>query len=484
MARHAIPRVIDNHLLPPESADASFPPIQVGSQTWYAWLRQPAARSFAFSSPQGTLTARREERHGTWYWYAYRSQSGHLHKVYLGKSEELTLPRLHEAVTVLSAEDATSPRPPATLSSPQPSAATPLSSATSRSSLHLLTTKISVPPARLNVVTRSRLIQWMNTALRGTLTLIVAPAGWGKTTLLSAWHADASPDAWPLAWVSLDEGDNDPIRFWTYVISALDTLHPGVGETPLALMYASSSPPLEDVLASLLNALIQLPMETVLVLDDYHLIEAQPIHDALTYLVEHLPPNVHLVFASRSDPLLPLARLRARGALTELRAANLRFTADETTAFLTEVMGLSLSAEQVTALEARTEGWIAGLHLAALSLQGRDDVASFIASFTGSHRYVVDYLVEEVLSRQSEEVQDFLLQTCLLDRLSGPLCDAVCGREDGQRLLEQVERSNLFLVALDEERQWYRYHHLFAEVLRSRLQQQRPSVVPEAPPPG
>jgi LuxR family maltose regulon positive regulatory protein len=479
MARHAIPRLIDNHLLPPESADASFPPIQVGSEAWYAWLSQPAPLSFAFSSPQGTLTARREERHGTWYWYAYRSQSGRLHKAYLGKSEELTLPRLHEAATMLSAEGATSPRPSDTLSSPQPPTAPAHSSGSSMPSLRLLTTKMSIPPARLNMVTRPRLTQWMNAAIRGALTLIVAPAGWGKTTLLSAWHTDASRGAWPLAWVSFDEGDNDPSRFWTYVISALNTLHPGVGETPLALMYASSSPPIEDVLSSLLNALIQLPTETVLVLDDYHLIEAEPIHNALTYLVEHLPPKVHLVIASRSDPLLPLARLRARGALTELRVANLRFTADETTAFLTEVMGLALSAEQVTALEARTEGWIAGLHLAALSLQGRDDVASFIASFTGSHRYVVDYLVEEVLSRQPEAVQDFLLQTCLLDRLSGPLCDAVRRREDSQRLLEHVERSNLFLVALDEERQWYRYHHLFAEVLRSRLQQQQPVLVPE-----
>ncbi len=265
MARHAIPRVIDKHLLLPESANASFPPIQVGSEAWYAWLSQPAPRSFAFSSPQGSLTARREERHGTWYWYAYRSQSGRLHKAYLGKSEELTLPRLHEAAKVLSAEGETSPRPSDMLSSPQPPAATPLSSATSMPSLHLLTTKISAPPGRLKVVTRPRLIQWMNTAVRGTLTLIIAPAGWGKTTLLSTWHAHASPGAWPLAWVSLDAGDNDPIRFWTYVISALNTLHPGVGETPLALMYASSSPPIEDVLTSLLNELIQLPTETVLV---------------------------------------------------------------------------------------------------------------------------------------------------------------------------------------------------------------------------
>jgi LuxR family maltose regulon positive regulatory protein len=244
-------------------------------------------------------------------------------------------------------------------------------------------------------------------------------------------------------------------------------------------MYASSSPPIEDVLTSLLNALIQLPTETILVLDDYHLIEVQSIHDSLIYFVEHLPPNMHLVIASRADPLLPLARLRARGALTELRADNLRFTSEETTAFLTGVMGLPLSAEEVAALEAHTEGWIAGLHLAALSMQGRDDLAGFIAAFTGSHRYVVDYLIEEVLLRQPEEVQDFLMQTCLLDRLSGPLCDAVRMRDDSLVRLAQVEHANLFLVSLDDERQWYRYHHLFAEVLRNRLQQQQPAVVPE-----
>jgi LuxR family maltose regulon positive regulatory protein len=285
--------------------------------------------------------------------------------------------------------------------------------------------------------------------------------------------------AWPLAWVSLDTGDNDPIRFWTYVLAALHTVHPGVGETALAQMYASSSPPIEDVLTTLLNALSQLPTETILVLDDYHLIEIQPIHDALFYFVEHLPANVHLVIASRSDPLLPLARLRARGALIELRADHLRFTPEETTAYLTEVMGLTLSAEEVAALEEHTEGWIAGLHLAALSMQGRDDVAGFIAAFTGSHRYVVDYLIEEVLLRQPEEVQEFLMQTCLLDRLSGPLCDAVRERDDSQGLLKLVERANLFLVPLDDERQWYRYHHLFAEVLRIRLKQLQPNMIPE-----
>jgi len=465
MARHAIPQVIDDRLIPSESAYQSSPAIQVGSEAWYAWLREPATRSFAFHSLQGTLTARREHNHGSWYWYAYRTRKGHLYKTYLGKSEELTLVRLQEAAHLLSAERATRPQS--------------LVSSIGMSSLPLLTTKIAVPPTRLNIVPRPRLAQLMNAAIQGPLTLLIAPAGWGKTTLIHTWHADAEHGAWPLAWVSLDAGDNDPSRFWTYVITALNALNPGVGGTPLTLLNASSPPPIEAVFTSLLNALTYLSTQTVLVLDDYHLIETQLIHDALAYFVEHLPANVHLVLASRSDPLLPLARLRARGALCELRALDLRFSVEETTAFLREVMGLPLSAEQVAALQARTEGWIAGLQLAALSLQDREDVAGFITAFTGSHRYVVDYLVEEVLVRQPEDVQDFLLQTCILDRLCGPLCDAVRGRDDSQARLAQIERSNLFLVALDEERQWYRYHHLFAEVLLTRLRQTHAALVPE-----
>ncbi len=479
MARHSIPRVIDDRLIPSESANQSFSTIQVGSEAWYAWLTEPNTRSFAFQSPQGTMTARREHRHGTWYWYAYRSQNGHLHKAYLGKSLELTLERLQEAAALLSAERATPPRPPDSLRPAHPPAPTAPSSGTGLPSLHLLATKIAVPPTRSNIVARPRLTQRLHAAIGGPLTLLIAPAGWGKTTLLHAWHNNPSPSSRPLAWVSLDADDNDPNRFWTYVIAALNTLHPGVGETPLTLLYALPPPPIEAVLTSLLNALTQLPTQTVLVLDDYHLIEAQLIHDALAYFVEHLPANVHLVLASRSDPLLPLARLRARGALSELRALDLRFSVEETTAFLREVMGLPLSAEQVVALQARTEGWIAGLQLAALSLQGREDVAGFIAAFTGSYRYVVDYLVEEVLLRQATDVQDFLLQTCILDRLCGSLCDAVRGRDDSQARLAQIEQSNLFLVALDEERQWYRYHHLFAEVLRTHLRQTQPALVPE-----
>lgn len=479
MVRQSIPRVLDDQLILPDRADQSFLAIQVGSEAWYAWLDEPATRSFAFHSPQGTLTARREHRYATWYWYAYRSREGYLHKIYLGKSKELTLVRLHTAAALLSAKSTTSPQPHSALPPLQPAAATPLSSTTSLPSLHLLKTKITVPPARPNMVLRPRLTQRMNAAMRSPLTLIVAPAGWGKTTLLTAWHAEASRSAWPLAWVSLDAGDNDPLRFWMHVIAALNTLHPGVGETPLALLYASLPPPIEDVLAPLLNALNQFPTVTVLVLDDFHHIEAQPIHNAFDYLVEHLPPKLHLLIASRSDPLLPLARLRAQGALTELRAPDLRFTVEENTAFLTEMMGLPLSAEQVVALQARSEGWIAGLHLAALSLQDHEDVAGFIAGFTGSHRYIADYLLEEVLSRQPEAVQDFLLQTCILEQLCAPLCDAVRGQDDSQARLAHVERSNLFLVSLDEERRWYRYHHLFAELLRSRLLQTQPALVPE-----
>ena len=479
MAHHPIPLVIDDHLVPSDRANQSLPAIQIGSEAWYAWLNEPATRSFAFHSPQGTLTVRREHRHGIWYWYAYRSRDGHLHKTYLGKSQELTSVRLHEAATVLSAQRATHPQPPDSLRSPHSPATTPLASATSLPSRHLLTTKISIPPARSNIVPRPRLTQQMNAAIQGPLTFIVAPAGWGKTTLLHAWHADASCMNWPLAWVSLDAGDNDSIRFWTYVATALNLVHPGLGMLPLTLLQATPPPPIKVVLTFLLNVLVPLSTETVLVLDDYHLIEAESIHDALSYLVEHLPANIHLVIASRHDPPLPLARLRGRGLLSELRADHLRFTSQETTTFLTEVMGLPLSREQVSTLQARTEGWIAGLHLAALSLQGRTDVAGFIAAFSGSHRYVGDYLIEEVLSHQPAAIQDFLVQTCILDRLSGPLCDAVRGRDDSQSLLESIERNNLFLIALDDVRQWYRYHQLFAEVLRSRLQQQQPMLLPE-----
>lgn len=479
MARHPIPQVIDDQLTPLDVTGGSLPTIQVGSVDWYAWLKEEATRSFAYHSAQGFLTARRERRKGIWYWYAYRTRNGQLHKAYLGKAEELTSIRLKHVAAMLSVETVASTQVPDTKKDAAPPVPSSLSSTSRFPTPNLLMTKFYVPPARSRMVPRPHLMERLNAGMRSKLILIVAPAGYGKTTLLSAWHADPNRPAWPLAWVSLDQSDNDPTRFWIYVITALNRLHAGVGETALAWLHSPQPPPIEAVLTLLLNALTTLSTETVLVLDDYHMIEVQPIHDALTFLLEHLPSNLHLIIASRLDPLLPLARLRARGTLTELRISDLRFSFEEAAAFLSEVMALSLESTEIAALEARTEGWIAGLHLAALSMQGRDDLADFIKSFTGSSRYVIDYLAEEVLSRQPEDVQRFLLHTSMLDRLSNSLCDAVRGRDDSQAMLAYVERANLFLIPLDDERQWYRYHHLCTEVLRNRLQQAEPALLPE-----
>ena len=287
------------------------------------------------------------------------------------------------------------------------------------------------------------------------------------------WSANGLPVASrPVAWLSLDEGDNDPARFLTYLVAALQTIAANIGEGVLAVLQSPQPPSTESILTALLNEITTIPDNFVLVLDDYHVIDSKPVDNALTFLLEHLPPQMHLVIATREDPHLPLARLRARGQLTELRAADLRFTPAEAADFLNQVMGLNLSAEDIAALETRTEGWIAGLQLAAISMQGHQDTASFIKSFTGSHHFVLDYLVEEVLQQQSESIQTFLLHTSILDRMCGPLCDAVLGSPSasGQETLEYLEHANLFIVPLDNERRWYRYHHLFADLLRAQLQ--------------
>ena len=335
----------------------------------------------------------------------------------------------------------------------------------------ILTTKLYIPPPQPRVVLRPRLIERLNEGLHRKLTLISAPAGFGKTTLLSEWVASSCSR--PAAWLSLDEGDNDPTRFLAYLVAALQTIAPNIGEGVLGALQSPQPPPTESILTALLNEVTTIPDDLVLVLDDYHVIDARAVDDALDFLLEHLPPRMHLVIATREDPNLPLARLRARGQLTELRAADLRFTPSEAAEFLDQVMGLNLSAEEIAALETRTEGWIAGLQLAALSMRGREDVPGFIKTFTGSHHFVLDYLVEEVLQQQPESVQTFLLRTSILDRLCGPLCDAVLLdlSASGQETLEYLEHANLFLVPLDNERRWYRYHHLFAELLRQRLHQ-------------
>src|SRR2546421_6303075 len=341
----------------------------------------------------------------------------------------------------------------------------------------ILATKLYIPPLRPHVVSRPRLLERLNEGLHRNLTLISAPAGFGKTTLVSAWVALIERPGARTAWLSLDEGDNDPARFLAYLVAALQTIAAHIGEGVLGMLQSSQPPPPEEMLTALLNEITTLPDNFVLVLDDYHVIDAKPVDMALTYLVEHLSPQMHLVIATREDPQLPLARLRARSHLTEVRAADLRFTASEAAAFLNQVMGLSLSAADIAALEDHTEGWIAGLQLAALSMQGHQDVPGFIRAFAGDHRYIVDYLVEEVLQHQPEPVRSFLRQTAILDRLNGPLCDAVTGQEEGNARLEALERGNFFVVALDDQRHWYRYHHLFAEVLSAHLMAEQPDQV-------
>ena len=340
----------------------------------------------------------------------------------------------------------------------------------------LVQTKLYVPKVRRSLVARPRLSGRLRRGAESRLLLISAPAGFGKTTLLAEWLA-ATPER-SVAWLSLEESDRHPASYWTYLITALQAVVPAVGASALELLE-SSQPPIETVLATVLNELGAVPDDIYLVLDDYHLVDGPDLQAGMTYLVEHLPPQMYLVISTREDPALPLARLRARGDLVEIRAADLRFTPDEAAAYLTGAMGLALTSGDVAALGERTEGWIAALQLAALSLQGRDDVAGFIADFAGDDRYIVDYLAEEVLQRQPERIHQFLLQTSILDRLSGPLCDAVTGQRDGKAMLESLDRANLFLVPLDDRRRWYRYHHLFADVLHTHLLDDQPDDVPE-----
>ncbi len=346
----------------------------------------------------------------------------------------------------------------------------------------LLQTKLYVPPARPEMVPRLRLIERLNAGLERKLILISAPAGFGKTTLVTEWlnslKAAGSAER-PFTWLSLDEDDNNPARFLTYLLAALQRIDPAIGQAAQAMLQAPQPPPPQSFLTSLINDIVATPHPFVFVLDDYHLIHTLPIHQQLAFLLDHQPSQMHLVIVTREDPPLPLSRLRARGQTVEIRQDDLRFTVEETTDFLRRVMRLELSSADVAALQRRTEGWIAGLQLAALSLQGRDDVHQIVQSFTGSHRYILDYLTDEVLQQRPKGTKDFLLQASILDRLSGPLCDAVTGQTDGQATLERLEQANLFIVPLDDERRWYRYHRLFADLLRHRLHRAHRDLVPE-----
>ncbi|MBI9045495.1 MAG: NACHT domain-containing protein [Anaerolineaceae bacterium] len=354
----------------------------------------------------------------------------------------------------------------------------------------VLVTKLFIPAARLELVSRPHLIKQLNRGLHRKLTLISAPAGFGKTTLVTDWvqshwlqsQGDDASSPFLVGWLSLDECDNDVVRFLTYLITALNRLpisETKIGSGVLQMIQSPQPPPSETILTALINEIALLSEKIILVLDDYHLIDSQPVHDALTFLLENLPPHLHLVVTTREDSPIPISRLRARGQLNELRALDLRFTLEEAAKFLNQVMGLKLSTADIVALESRTEGWIAGLQLAAISMQGLEDTAGFIHSFTGSNRMILDYLIEEVLNQQSNEIQTFLLQTAILDRFTGSLCNVVTGQENSRETLEMLERANLFIVHLDNERQWYRYHHLFADLLRQRLHQQHPNLATE-----
>jgi LuxR family maltose regulon positive regulatory protein len=376
-------------------------------------------------------------------------------EVYAVSNEGLVVPNLED----ISGKTEPDPAAGQTAQTPDPSLRQP-------GERPFLATKLFIPPLRAGAVRRPRLIDRMNQGLNGKLILISAPPGFGKTTLVSEWVASVER---PVAWLSLDEADGDPNRFLAYLVAALQTITEKTGAKALALLQSPQPPPVESILTTFLNDLMIIPEPLALVLDDYHVINAPAVDQALTFLLDHLPPQMTIAMTTREDPNLPLPRLRVRGQLTEIRAADLRFTPAEATGFFNQTMGLQLTAADIDALENRTEGWIAGLQMAALSMQGRTDAADFIRAFTGSHHFVLDYLVEEVLHRQPEDIRRFLTETAILDRLCGPLCDAVTGRADGAGVLEMLERGNLFVVPLDNQRRWYRYHHLFADVLRARV---------------
>lgn len=359
----------------------------------------------------------------------------------------------------------------------------------------LLTTQFYIPPPVKYRVDRARLVERLHECRRPgcRLTLISAPAGFGKTTLITTWVAAIKaidPDL-SVAWLSLDQGDNDPVIFWTYFISALQIQQEGIGKQALNLLLTSQTPELEGKLTALVNDLVQISRPFTLILDDYHLIRNPVIHQSLSFLIEHIPPQFHLILVSRTDPPLPLALLRSRGQLLEFRLSDLRFSVEDTDAYLNAGIGLNLDAVWVNTLNQKTEGWIAGLQMAALSLreaasiQDHQKMASFIASFSGSNRYILDYLIEEVLAQQPEPIQNFLMRTSILDQLCGPLCEALLGggepdaQPKAQTVLQYLENSNLFIIPLDDQRYWYRYHHLFTDLLRKRLQQTAPEIVPE-----
>ena len=453
------------------------------------WLNEHTA--FAFVGKSGRISVLKEARPGgTGYWYAYRTQERRTRKRYLGPSARVTFARLEQEAQALS--NSPSARRVAAGQAGTGIVASP--QVEQRGAL--LSLRLSPPRLPGSLVERSRLLGELDAAFSYPLTLISAAAGSGKTTLLSAWVA-ALPQVLPrgrtkqgterrgagpaCAWLSLDEADNDPIRFWLSVIAAVQTCLPTCGEAARELLHAPQAPPLSTILTTLLDEMEQVDREFILILDDYHVISDQAIHDSLLALLNHPPANMHLVLSTRTNPELPLSRFRVRSQMIEVRDQDLCFTRQEAASFLVEGMGLPLSEEEVATLAARTEGWIAGLQLAALSLRKRQDLSTFVKDFGGSHRYLLDYVQQDILAHLPLTLQDFLLQTSILTRMNAALCQVVTAAPDEpacQQMLEELERANLFVVPLDEQRQWYRFHDLFREALRARLYASQPELVP------
>ncbi len=440
------------------------------SAAWQEWLgRMP---SFAFQSKDGhRFTARKEARaRGNTYWVAYRKVGGKLTHTYIGRPEDITLLRLEQVAHFLAGQES------------QEATSLPVLEQQDRQELpiemgwqdHFLATKFFAPVPPHTLIARPRLFSMLGEGRLHPLTLVSAPAGFGKTTLLSAW-VQAQPPGNPLvAWVSLEEADNDPVRFWSYVLTALDRVQPGKYSGLVAFLQVEARPTPHNIMAACLNRLSEQPETLILVLDDYHLLTDEAVHTSLASFIEHLPPQVRVILSTRADPPLPLARLRGRGQLLEVRADQLRATSEEARAFLSEVLSVDLADKELEVVESRTEGWLAGLQFVGLSLRGRRGRIvpnDLFEEVSGQQSYILDYLTAEVLRLQPPPIQQFLLHTSILDRLTASLCDAVLGQTGSQQVLEDLERANLFVVPLGSQRRWYRYHALFAETLRSRLEQ-------------
>lgn len=460
------------HISPDEA------PVPVGSARWRDWVRD--ARSFTFTGAAGTFTARHEERSGRHFWYAYRQQNGLLRKAYLGRSGDLTLERLEHAAEELARTKIQSDGKRA------------FGNAQEMWAMPLIATKIAAPQSAPELIARPTVVARCLAGIERSCAIVAAPAGFGKTTVLITASEELRKRGWDVAWVTIEETERDPVRFWSYALAALDAARPGIGDAARRLLAMPRPQAMEHVLTALINELASATAPLALVLDDYHR-AASPASDAgLTFLIEHAPATLHLVVATRAEPALPLARLRAQGRVAELHVADLRFSEEDAGRFLRETMHVSLPADQLAWLEERTEGWVAGLQLAALSLRDSGDVPSFVADFSAASttsttsttsamsatpRFIAEYLIDEVLEHQPEDVQSFLLQTASLERLSAPLCDVVTGRNDSAAMLARLMQAQLFVTPLDAGRTWYRYHHLFADVLRERLARSAPDVL-------